>query len=133
MEKQASFMEKQEVLNQVRTSPSSIFAKEDVIRLIESIEVEHIISLEKFILSTLELEELMEEEKQPYMMSLYEYLGRAAGKDLGAQVAQTAVALKETIEERPISNPKYTGNVHLYRREFLDEYFGNKVYQGEQK
>lgn len=132
MAKQTAFMGKQEVLKQVRNSSSSIFAKEDVIRLIESIEVEHIISLEEFILTTLDLDELMEkEEKQPYMMSLYEYLGRAAGKDLGAQVAATAVALKETIGERPISNPKYTGNVHLYRREFLDEFFGNKVYEGE--
>lgn len=131
MAKQTSFMGKQEALKQVRNSLSSIFAKEDVIRLIEAIEVEHIISLEEFILTTLDLDELMEkEEKQPYMMSLYEYLGRAAGKDLGAQVAATAVELKETIGERPISNPKYTGNVHLYRREFLDEYFGNKVYEG---
>ena len=124
-------MEKQVVLHNVKHSPSSIFTKEDVIKLIESVETEHIISLEEFILTTLDLDELMEkEEKQPYMMSLYEYLGRAAGKDLGAQVAATAVALKETIGERPISNPKYTGNVHLYRREFLDEYFGNKVYEG---
>jgi hypothetical protein len=109
--------------------------KEDVIKLIESVEVENLLNFEEYLVANLlsmsQIEELMEEEKQPYMMSLYEYLGRAAGKDLGAQVAATAVALKETIEERPISNPKYTGNVHLYRREFLDEYFGNKVYEGE--
>lgn len=131
MAKQTSFMGKQEALKQVRNSLSSIFAKEDVIRLIEAIEVEHIISLEEFILTTLDLDELMEkEEKQPYMMSLYDYLGRAAGFELGKAVCQTAIALKETIEEREISNPKYTGKVHLYRREFLDEYFGNKVYEG---
>ena len=73
------------------------------------------------------------QEKLPYMMSLYEYLGRAAGKELGGDVCSTAVLLKETIEDRPISNPKYTGNVHLYRREFLDEYFNKKIYEGEQK
>ena len=72
-------------------------------------------------------------EKLPYMMSLYDYLGGAAGKELGIEVCKVAVALKETIEERPISNPKYTGMVHLYRREFLDEYFQKKIYEGEKK
>jgi hypothetical protein len=73
------------------------------------------------------------EEQKPYMMSLYEYLGRAAGSELGKQVADTAVRLRETIQEQDVSNPKYTGKVKLYRREFLDEYFGKKVYDGEQK
>jgi hypothetical protein len=73
------------------------------------------------------------EGKKPYMMSLYDYLGRAAGSELGKQVADTAVKLKETIEKRHVSNPSYTGEVLLYRREFLDEYFGNKVYGGEKK
>lgn len=64
----------------------------------------------------------------PYMMSLYDYLGYAAGKELGGDVCKVAIQLKETIQEREISNPKYKGKVHLYRREFLDEYFGNKKY-----
>ena len=62
----------------------------------------------------------------PYMMSLYDYLGRAAGPELGKEVCEVAVKLKETIKEREIDNPKYKGNVHLYRREFLDEYFKTK-------
>jgi hypothetical protein len=73
------------------------------------------------------------EEQKPYMMSLYEYLGRAAGPMLGKEVADTAVKLRETIQEQNVSNPKYTGKVKLYRREFLDEYFGKKIYDGEQK
>jgi hypothetical protein len=73
------------------------------------------------------------EEQKPYMMSLYDYLGRAAGSELGKQVAETAVKLKETIKEQDVSNPKYTGKVLLYRREFLDEYFGKKIYEGEKK
>lgn len=72
---------------------------------------------------------MIDRDNPPYMMSLYDYLGRAAGMELGKQVCETAVALKETIKEREISNPKYTGKVKLYRREFLDEYFGNKVYE----
>jgi len=69
------------------------------------------------------------ENQKPYMMSLYDYLGRAAGTELGKQVADTAMRLKETIQEREVTNPKYTGKILLYRREFLDEYFGNKVYE----
>jgi len=72
-------------------------------------------------------------EQKPYMMSLYDYLGRAAGPSLGKDICEVAVKLKETIHEREISNSKYTGKVHLYRREFLDEYFGKKVYNGEEK
>jgi hypothetical protein len=73
------------------------------------------------------------EAQKPYMMSLYEYLGRAAGSELGKEVAEVAVRLRETIQEQDVSNPKYTGKVKLYRREFLDEYFKKKVYEGEQK
>jgi hypothetical protein len=73
------------------------------------------------------------EKQQPYMMSLYEYLGKAAGQELGKLVADTATKLKETIKQQDVSNPKYTGKVMLYRREFLDEYFGNKVYVDDGK
>ena len=73
------------------------------------------------------------EEKLPYMMSLFEFLGRAAGGELGAEVYKTARALKETINSSKIVNPKYEGNVMTYRREFLDEYFKTKIYEGEKK
>jgi hypothetical protein len=66
-------------------------------------------------------------------MSLFDYLGKAAGSDLGKQVADTAVKLKETIGTRQINNTRYKGTILLYRREFLDEYFGNKIYEGEKK
>ena len=75
----------------------------------------------------------MEQEQKPYMMSLYDSLGHAAGQELGKEVAETAVALKETIKTREVSNTRYKGVVHLYRREFLDTYFGNIVYEGEEK
>ena len=70
----------------------------------------------------------MTENNLPYMMSLYDFLGRAAGTELGKEVCEVAVKLKETIDQRYISNPQYTGVVHLYRREFLDEYFNNKTW-----
>lgn len=68
----------------------------------------------------------MSEKQLPYMMSLYEYLGRPAGSELGKQVAEVAIKLKETIKNQEISTPNYTGKVLTYRREFLDDYFGNK-------
>lgn len=129
-------MEKKLVLNEVITSPSSIFSKKDVIKLINSIDVEEtLITISEIDFLKIDLSELFmeKEEKLPYLMSLYDYLGKAAGKTLGGEVFRTARALKETIEERPISNPAYTGNVHLYRREFLDEYFNKKVYEREKK
>lgn len=130
-------MEKKVVLHNVKHSPSSIFTKEDVIKLIEKIDVEPtLITIKGFDFADLDLSELFMEkevEQKPYLVSLYDYLGRAAGKSLGGEVFRTAMALKETVEERAISNPAYTGNVHLYRREFLDEYFNKKVYEGEKK
>ena len=70
-------------------------------------------------------------ESRETFLSLYDYLGKAAGPELGKEVCEVAVKLKETIQEREVSNPKYTGKIKLYRREFLDTYFGNIVYEDE--
>jgi hypothetical protein len=56
-------------------------------------------------------------------LSLYDYLGKPAGKELGGEVAQAAYQAGIKPEERQISNPKYTGAVHLYPKDFLDFYF----------
>jgi hypothetical protein len=56
-------------------------------------------------------------------LSLYDYLGHAAGKELGGQVAQAAYEGGIKPQNREISNPKYTGIVHLYPKDFLDFYF----------
>ena len=57
------------------------------------------------------------------MMSLYDFLGHAAGLELGGLVSKTAIKLKEPTQEREITNTRYKGKVHLYRKEFLEEYF----------
>jgi len=58
------------------------------------------------------------------MMSLYDYLGHAAGSDLGKQVAGAAARRKVKMETRQVSNSKYTGDILLYPKWFLDEFFG---------
>ena len=60
------------------------------------------------------------------MISLYDYLGYAAGSKLGKQVAKYAADKKTKFGIRRVSNPKFTGEVILYTREFLDEYFKKK-------
>ena len=57
------------------------------------------------------------------MMSLYDYLGRAAGMQLGEQVAKAATASGIKMYNRYVSNYVYTGNVTLYPEEFLKLYF----------
>jgi hypothetical protein len=61
------------------------------------------------------------------MMSLYDYLGRAAGMELGEQVAKVATAIGVKMDTRYVSNTgkrKYTqGNVTLYPKGFLELYF----------
>ena len=65
-------------------------------------------------------------EQQQELVSLYDYLGYAAGGTLGKEVADAAVKAKETIGKRTVSNTRYKGEVMLYRREFLTEYFSRK-------
>lgn len=57
------------------------------------------------------------------MLSLYDYLGKAAGKDLGNQVYKAASAQKVKVTEKQVSNPVYKGKVLMYPKSFLDSYF----------
>ena len=57
------------------------------------------------------------------MISLFDYLGHAAGKELGAQVAAYAASKKAKFETREVTNPRYTGKVMLYERTLLDDFF----------
>jgi 7-cyano-7-deazaguanine synthase len=60
-------------------------------------------------------------------VSLYEFLGNAAGKELGNEVFKKSKELDIVVKSREISNPKYKGNVALYPRYFLKRYFENEV------
>lgn len=61
------------------------------------------------------------------MKSLYEYLGRAAGSELGKAVATAATKAKVKIDSHEVSNSKYTGTILKYPVSFLNEYFGKDV------
>ena len=63
-------------------------------------------------------------------ISLYDYLGHAAGADLGQQVAYAAAKAGVVTETRQVSNPVYKGPVMLYPRSFLDLYFKGGLNEG---
>ena len=63
-------------------------------------------------------------------VSLYDYLGHAAGADLGQQVAFAAAKAGVVTETRQVSNPVYKGPVMLYPRSFLDLYFKGGLNEG---
>ena len=57
------------------------------------------------------------------MLSLYDYLGKAAGRELGTQVYKAAFSQKIKVTEKHVSNPAYSGKILMYPKSFLDEYF----------
>lgn len=60
---------------------------------------------------------------QNQMMSLFDYLHRAAGDALGLEVASAAAKRGIPTTVRHVQTKTYTGNVNLYPKSFLDEYF----------
>ena len=69
-----------------------------------------------------------QEKQQPEetMFSLYEYLGKAAGSELGKQVVQKAIQQHVKVTSHQVSNPKYEGRILRYPISFLKEYFNSK-------
>jgi len=59
------------------------------------------------------------------MISLYDYLGHAAGPDLGKKVASAAAKSGVKSEIREIKHSGWNGPIMLYPRAFLDLYFKN--------
>lgn len=105
-------MEKKLVSNKVVTSPSSIFSKVDVLKLINSIDENPI---------KITIVEAKQEEVE--MVSLFDFLGHAAGARLGAAVYQVARQTREKVDIREVVTKPYKGKVMLYRKAFLNDYF----------
>jgi hypothetical protein len=55
--------------------------------------------------------------------SLYEYLGRRAGMDLGQQVFKAAKEQKIRCKTQEVNQGGYSGKVMCYPRTFLKSYF----------
>lgn len=56
-------------------------------------------------------------------VSLFTYLGKKAGPDLGKKVYAASVEQRQPSITEPIKSKTYTGTVRLYKRDFLDSYF----------
>jgi hypothetical protein len=57
------------------------------------------------------------------MISLFDYLGRAAGRKLGMFVWEKAKLKNIPTGEKTVSYKKYSGKIKTYPKEFLDEVF----------
>ena len=56
-------------------------------------------------------------------LSLYEFLDKPAGGPLGKEVWDAANKQGIKAQSREVSNPKFTGKVLLYPKDFLEFYF----------
>tara|TARA_R110002073_G_scaffold186080_1_gene344643 strand:+ start:449 stop:706 length:258 start_codon:yes stop_codon:yes gene_type:complete len=65
----------------------------------------------------------MESKIESKMLSLYDYLGKPSGGELGKEVYAAAKKLRVKPETREVSTKNYNGSVMLYPKEFLDSYF----------
>lgn len=54
-------------------------------------------------------------------LSLYDYLGHAAGGELGQKIAYEAAKYKVNIQIKSIRNPRYEGKIQMYPNDFLNE------------
>ena len=66
---------------------------------------------------------------QDNYVSLFDYLGKASGGELGKQVFQAAKKARIRMQTREVSNPKYTGKIMLYPKPFLEQHFKESNYQ----
>ena len=64
------------------------------------------------------------------MISLYDYLGHAAGPDLGKQVASAAAKAGVKHSIREVNHRGYNGPNMLYPKAFLELYFKNGLNEG---
>ena len=61
------------------------------------------------------------------LLSLYDYLGKPAGSELGKQVYQYACSVNQShlVKNRNVSTKNYKGVILIYPKDMLDSYFNN--------
>ena len=66
----------------------------------------------------------MSENQQTELISLYDYLGKAAGRELGGKVYQFANIIGAKTGTKTVSHSPYQkGRIMTYERHFLDQFF----------
>ncbi len=65
----------------------------------------------------------MEIKEEITHVSLYEFLGKPAGNDLGKQIYNHAKKIGVKVATKEVSTPKYSGKVMIYPVGFLTDYF----------
>ena len=63
------------------------------------------------------------ENTQDEFTSLFIFLGKPAGGEVGKAVYAAAKAKSEKVETEEIVTPRFTGKILKYRKSFLNEYF----------
>ena len=56
-------------------------------------------------------------------MSLYDYLGRPAGSNLGEQVFRAASVSRIPVKTKEVTTPAYKGKIMMYPENWLIGYF----------
>jgi hypothetical protein len=73
---------------------------------------------------TLSVDSLIKKDNmQEQYQSLFDYLRKPAGTDLGKLVFTEAKKQNIKIQHKDVSNPNYTGKVMVYPTSFLENYF----------
>jgi len=60
------------------------------------------------------------------MLSLFDYLGKPAGTELGGKVYEAAKKTNTPVAIREVQTRTYSGKVMLYPKTFLDDFFTEK-------
>jgi len=69
--------------------------------------------------------------KQEEFISLYDFLGKAAGSKLGKEVYRAAQLASQPTVIKHVDNPAYTGKIVMYKPEFLRKYFNGLLTTNE--
>jgi hypothetical protein len=73
---------------------------------------------------TLSVDSLIKKDNmQEQYQSLFDYLRKPAGPDLGKSVFTEAKKQNIKIQHKDVSNSRYTGKVMVYPTSFLENYF----------
>ena len=65
--------------------------------------------------------------KETQFISLFDYLGKAAGSELGREVAYAASVENIPYTIKEVRNTVYSGKIMMYPKTFLDKFFKQKT------